>query len=105
MVTERTLRLPLKVVLIMLCFALVIHARTCASGTRLLIRNNQQIARIRLAELMSALRLFSYDAGRYPTTAEGLEALLLKPSHLKSWGGPYMRNSEIPKDPWGRLYL
>ena len=45
------------------------------------------------------------DIGRYPTTAEGLDALIRNPSGLMTWKGPYLGKREIPKDPWGRFYV
>jgi general secretion pathway protein G len=50
---------------------------------------------------LDALRL---DAGRYPTTEEGLKALREKPSGVETWQGPYLPK-EIPVDPWGRAYV
>ena len=50
---------------------------------------------------LDALRL---DAGRYPTTEEGLKALREKPSGMEGWKGPYL-SKEIPLDPWGKAFL
>src|SRR4030042_485183 len=50
---------------------------------------------------LDALRL---DAGRYPTTEEGLKALREKPSGMEGWKGPYLPK-EIPLDPWAKAYL
>ena len=52
----------------------------------------------------SALDEFRLDNGRYPTTAEGLEALRSKPGALTNWDGPYLPK-QIPLDPWGRNYV
>lgn len=52
----------------------------------------------------TALDAFRLDVGRYPTTSEGLEALLTSPSGEETWLGPYLKKSEIPKDPWGEPY-
>src|SRR5271170_7025507 len=52
----------------------------------------------------TALDIFEADCSRYPTTAEGLEALRTQPSGLKAWKGPYMKK-EIPNDPWGNPYV
>ncbi len=61
-------------------------------------------ARTRVAELSVALGAFQIDIGRYPTTAEGLRALMEEPSpKAKGWHGPYI--PEAPKDPWGNNYL
>jgi general secretion pathway protein G len=53
-----------------------------------------------------ALRLYEVDTGRYPTTEQGLEALLTKPSSPpvpQNWKGPYLE--EAPLDPWGKAYI
>lgn len=52
----------------------------------------------------SALDEFRLDNGRYPTTAEGLEALRTKPGGLANWDGPYLPK-QIPQDPWGHPYV
>ena len=52
-----------------------------------------------------ALRLYEVDNGRYPTTDQGLQALIEKPSSApvpKNWKGAYLE--EEPKDPWGNSY-
>ena len=49
------------------------------------------------------LMSFKLSVGRYPTTEEGLNALVNAPESLESrWKGPYVRN--IPLDPWGNPY-
>lgn len=50
-----------------------------------------------------ALDMFELDNGRYPTTEEGLNALLHNPGSLPRWKGPYIKKE--PKDPWGKIYL
>ena len=62
-------------------------------------------ASVQIEELGSSLDLFKLDIGRYPTTAEGLQALVQKPADAERWNGPYLRKKEVPKDPWGRDYL
>ena len=52
----------------------------------------------------TALDSFRLDVGRYPTTSEGLQALITMPSGVESWNGPYLRKSEIPLDPWKNPY-
>lgn len=68
-------------------------------------KGKSQIAEIQIKELEGALQLFSMDTGRFPTTGEGLDALVKNPGNLKSWMGPYISKPEIPKDPWGRPYV
>ena len=54
-----------------------------------------------------ALDLFELDNGIYPTTEQGLEALLTKPQtvpELKSWRGPYIKKPKF-EDPWKNSYI
>lgn len=55
------------------------------------------------SNLAVALDLFEMDNGRYPTTQEGLQALLKSPPNAPSWRGPYLKKA-APMDPWGRPY-
>lgn len=61
-------------------------------------------ARVQIENLGAALDTFRLDIGRYPTSQEGLDALRERPSGIDRWDGPYLKK-EIPKDPWGNLYL
>ncbi|MFH2137145.1 MAG: type II secretion system major pseudopilin GspG [Candidatus Omnitrophota bacterium] len=54
------------------------------------------------ANIATGLKLFELDNGGFPTTSEGLQALLTKPSSGINWSGPYLEKE--PVDPWGRLY-
>jgi len=60
-------------------------------------------ALVQIRDLEQGLEMFKLDVGRYPTTGEGLEALMQQPSSAAGWNGPYMK-SEIPLDPWKRPY-
>jgi len=62
-------------------------------------------AQIQMENIASALDLYYLDAGRYPTTEEGLAALVRHPANASSWNGPYLKTSNVPKDPWGHDYL
>ncbi|MDB5863431.1 MAG: gspG [Betaproteobacteria bacterium] len=59
-----------------------------------------------IASLMQSLRLYRLDNQRYPTTEQGLEALVTKPASLplpRNWkNGGYLER--LPKDPWGNPY-
>src|SRR3990167_7365781 len=58
-----------------------------------------------ILSIQSALDLYKLDNGNYPTTDQGLEALVKKPSvaPLPTNWKPYLQS--MPKDPWGREYL
>ena len=60
-------------------------------------------AKVQIEDLGGALDLYRLDVGRYPTSSEGLEALVKK-SDSKKWNGPYLKKSKVPEDPWGNAY-
>ncbi len=60
-------------------------------------------AKIQINDLDKSLELFKLDVGRYPTNAEGLQALVVKPGSAGGWNGPYLKGS-LPADPWGNPY-
>jgi general secretion pathway protein G len=62
-------------------------------------------AKIQIQSLSSALDLFYLDAGRYPTSGEGLEALVRPVSGVPVWNGPYLKGGAVPNDPWGNRYV
>ena len=72
--------------------------------TKHLTKSKEQIARIQIKEFEGALSMFAFDVGRYPTTSEGLEALVSNPGNVESWKGPYL-NKALPMDPWGKPYV
>ena len=61
------------------------------------------------ANLSTALDLYELDNGRYPTTEQGLQALITEPTTApapKKWNGPYIKKKKsIPEDPWGSDYV
>jgi general secretion pathway protein G len=76
-------------------------------GPRLLGRvgqSKQAAARVQIELLGTALDQFRLDAGRYPTTQEGLQALQVNPGNVTGWEGPYLKK-DVPRDPWGSPYL
>ena len=67
-------------------------------------KSKQKIAKTQIEMLSTALDQFKLDTGRYPTTEEGLKALIENPG-ISGWDGPYLKKKVIPKDPWGRDYI
>lgn len=61
-------------------------------------------AELQIEELGAGLDLFHLEVGRYPTTEEGLKALIEQPTGLSVWNGPYLKKKRIPADPWGHEY-
>jgi general secretion pathway protein G len=62
-------------------------------------------AAIQIRSFENALDLFYLDAGRYPTTSEGMRALIERPGGAVAWSGPYLKSDAVPGDPWGRPYI
>ncbi|MGB5276317.1 MAG: type II secretion system major pseudopilin GspG [Gammaproteobacteria bacterium] len=61
-------------------------------------------AKLQIEELGAGLDLFHLEIGRYPTTGEGLQALVEQPTGVSTWNGPYLKKKYIPQDPWGNDY-
>ena len=62
-------------------------------------------AKTDIANIELVLNAFEVDCGRYPTTEEGLGALLAQPAGLKGWKTRYLSKRTLPKDPWGNPYV
>jgi len=60
-------------------------------------------ARAQIELFGGALDQFRLDTGAYPTTSEGLAALITDPG-VEGWDGPYLKKA-IPRDPWGQPYV
>ena len=69
-----------------------------------LSESKTKTAQIQIESFSSALDLFYLDNGRYPSSAEGLTALVRRPSNAGGWNGPYLKSGSVPTDPWGRPY-
>ena len=62
-------------------------------------------AKIQIQSFSSALDLYYLDAGRYPSNAEGLGALVHSVAGTQAWNGPYLKGGAVPNDPWGNPYV
>lgn len=63
-----------------------------------------QTAKAQINALEKALSAYRVDTGRFPTTQEGLNALIARPPGDSKWFGPYLSKA-VPLDPWGRPYV
>ena len=68
-------------------------------------RSKTKAAEIQISSIQSALELYRLDVGNYPSPEQGLTALVVQPSGIKSWQGPYLSRDDGIVDPWGRAYL
>ena len=70
---------------------------------------NIQAAEVQIRGLKAALDRYALDTNVYPTTEQGLQALVAQPegseeSAIRGWDGSYLDSDELPKDPWGNAY-
>ena len=66
-------------------------------------KSNVNVARAQIDALGKALDQYRLDVGSYPTTEQGLQALVSRPDGVDRWAGPYLQK-QVPFDPWGRPY-
>jgi general secretion pathway protein G len=66
-------------------------------------------ARVQIEGLETALKLYKLDNGTYPTTEQGLQALVERPDTenvMQRWRkGGYLEKDKVPKDPWGNEFI
>lgn len=61
-------------------------------------------AKIQIENISSALDMYRLEVGHYPSSSEGLKALVNKPSSARGWNGPYLKKGNVPVDPWQNEY-
>ncbi len=62
-------------------------------------------ALVQIRDLEQALEIYMLDTGQFPTTEQGLAALVNKPADVNGWSGPYLKRKGIPIDPWNKAYF
>jgi general secretion pathway protein G len=65
----------------------------------------EKIAQQAIERLGTVLDIYKLDVGSYPTTEQGLQALLTRPPGVDHWNGPYLKGNKLPEDPWGHPFL
>jgi general secretion pathway protein G len=63
------------------------------------------VARQSIERIGSTLDLYKLDVGSYPTSEEGLQALVERPTSVDNWNGPYVKGDTVPVDPWNHAYI
>ena len=64
-----------------------------------------RMAKGKLASISGPLDLYKLDTGRYPNSQEGLRSLVSNPGNVSNWNGPYVKNADELKDPWGAALI
>jgi general secretion pathway protein G len=67
-------------------------------------KSETKVAKAQIDALSKALDQYRIDIGHYPSSEQGLAALVQKPTDEVKWQGPYMAKN-VPPDPWGKPYL
>lgn len=67
-------------------------------------KSETKVARAQLDSLEKSLDQYRLDVGRYPSSEQGLVALVERPAGLARWAGPYLKKA-VPLDPWGNAYV
>ncbi len=67
-------------------------------------KSEVKTTRAQIVGFEKALQQYRLDVGTLPSTEQGLQALLAKPSNVNKWDGPYLEKA-LPADPWGNAYL
>ncbi len=70
-------------------------------------RSEQAVAKSQIEGFAKALHTYRIDVGQYPSTQEGLEALMHPPADsalARKWNGPYLEKA-VPADPWAHPYI
>lgn len=61
-------------------------------------------AKVQVEDLAQTLDMYKLDVGSYPSSDQGLNALIESPEGAQRWNGPYLRKSKVPLDPWNNEY-
>ena len=62
------------------------------------------VARQSIERIGGVLDIYKLDTGSYPTTDQGLRALVERPTSVTNWNGPYVKGN-APVDPWNHAYV
>lgn len=67
-------------------------------------KSEQALAKAQVESFHRALASYRLDVGTFPTTEQGLAALIVNPTNSPKWLGPYLAKA-VPTDPWSRPYV
>lgn len=67
-------------------------------------KSEVKATRAQLDSFEKALGAYRLDVGHYPSTQQGLKALVERPPEEPKWSGPYLSKA-VPPDPWGRSFV
>jgi general secretion pathway protein G len=94
---------------VLLVMAILVILGSLAGGMFIRVKQNADVsaARAQIGLFKQPIHMFQLNTNQFPTTAQGLDALLNPPADLANankWQGPYMDQNPLPLDPWGQPY-
>lgn len=95
-------------VLLVLAILVILGSFVTVGYVQLQRNANNDAARSQIAMLEDAVSFYTLAIGKIPDANDGLNALLAPPPSLKNpakWAGPYIKEKQLPKDPWGNDYM
>lgn len=92
-------------ILVVITIIGLLIALVAPAALRQLAGARNSIAKQSIERLGSVLDLYNLDVGSYPTTQQGLEALIERPAGVSQWNGPYLKGDALPHDPWNHEYV
>jgi general secretion pathway protein G len=90
--------------LVVLGIIVMLAALVAPQVIRYLGQARTDTASAQLKNVESALELYYLDNGQYPSTEDGLLALVTAPASAKAWRGPYLKRKDGVTDPWGKPF-
>jgi general secretion pathway protein G len=91
--------------LVVLAIIGLLVAITAPQVMKILGGAKSDAAKLQIESLSQSLDFYQLDMGSYPTTAQGLQALLVQPAGVDNWRGPYVRKDRNLLDPWGKPFV
>ena len=93
-------------ILVVLAILALLVGLVAPAALRQLGGARNSVAHQSIARIGTILDMYKLDTGTYPSSDEGLEALVSKPSSDASgWNGPYVKDGKVPLDPWNHAYI
>ncbi|GAD11638.1 type ii secretory pathway (plasmid) [Gluconobacter frateurii NBRC 103465] len=63
------------------------------------------VAKQSITRIGTVLDIYKLDTGAYPSSEDGLDALVRPPAGEEGWNGPYLKDGKVPLDPWNHPYV
>lgn len=103
--TEREAGFTILEILVVITIIGLLIGLVAPAALRQLSGARSSVAKQSIERLTTVLDLYSLDMGSYPTTEQGLAALVKKPAGTTRWNGPYLKGDDVPLDPWNNPYV